>query len=141
MCIHLMLPEEHYLRYPALAMLVDTVWEVGAKVTYCKVIIEAHMSVFAVDMRTMRKLNELKHLMSVLWVSSSDVVVICTEHDDGRITAIFSPSFLTLVGKDSSTGGVVENQNGKMSTALVVELDPVADWPNATPREAYYVGK
>ena len=123
------------LRHPSLTLIFDTTWDVAAKVGYGKIITEAHVSVFSSDIRTMRQLNELKHLMSLLWVSTSDVIVISTRHEDGRVTTIFSPSFMSLVGVAGSEGG-------KMSKALVIEVEDMDDSESkAVARSAFYVGE
>ena len=136
--IHMVFPEGHFWRSPSLAMCCDTISDVIAKVIYNKIITEAHTTVFSSDVRTMRQLNELKQLMSVLWVSSSDVIVIATHHEDGRSTTILSPSFFDLVGANSITE--IARHREPNSVALVVELEGSLDpHQKLKPRAAYYV--
>ena len=134
--IHTMLPYGHFLRYPPLSMCCDTISDVFSKVFYTHAIMEAHVSVFSSEVRTVRQLNELKQLMSVLWVSSSDVIVISTQSEDGRSTTMLSPSFLDLVGANASS----EMKDKCGTIALVIELDiDEISHSEPTARAAYYV--
>lgn len=92
------LPDEHYFHRPSLAMMVDTTFEVIAKALYIKVIVEVHILVFDRDMRAQRQLGELRRLMAVLWDTSSDVIVITIRNDKTRITSMFSPAYMRLLG-------------------------------------------
>jgi hypothetical protein len=96
--IHTTFPLGHWLRFPSLAMTCDTIADVLAKVIYTRIIVDAHEAVFASDQRMLRQLNELKRIMSMLWISSSDVIVISTRHTKHRNATMLSPSFLSLVG-------------------------------------------
>lgn len=98
MVIHMVCAPDSWWRFPTLDMAWHTVADVLAKVIYMKIIFEAHQCVFASDLRTVRQLNELKQLMSTLWVSSSDVIVISTKLTKDRNATMLSPSFLKLVG-------------------------------------------
>ena len=122
--IHMTLPPGHVLRFPSLAMSCDTIADVMAKAVYTKVIVEAYQAVFASDLRSVRQLNELKQLMSALWVSSSDVIVISTKQTKHRSATMLSPSFLTLVGANPrSPDPAAGNNDAKLSVALVLETD------------------
>ena len=123
--VHMTLPKGHFLRFPSLAMSCDTIFDVMAKAVYTKVILEAYQAVFASDLRAARQLNELKQLMSALWVSSSDVIVISTKQTKQRSATMLSPSFLTLVGANPlATGATVgDDDEARRSLALVLETD------------------
>jgi PAS domain-containing protein len=78
-------------------MLCDTVFDVLAKGVYMKLIVDVHFCVFDAEGRARRQLGELRNLMSVLWDSSSDAIVISARSGD-VITSLLSPSFLRLLG-------------------------------------------
>ena len=138
MIVHTTLPEGHSLRHPALAMSLDTTWDVVAKVIFSKFLTEAHISVFSSDLRTVRQLNELKKLMSVLWVSASDVIMISTQREDGRSTTMLSPSFMNLVGATVPTE--LAETHEQISMSLVVELEAHdSSSRKLKARAAYYV--
>ncbi|CAB9523049.1 expressed unknown protein [Seminavis robusta] len=140
--IHFFYPPGHWLRFPALAMACDTFADILAKVVYTRILVEGHLIVFASDLRMVRKLNELKQLMSMLWISSSDVIVISTRHSKNRNATMLSPSFLALVGAkpptihSNSTNEVSASSSSnelKQSLALVLETD------HGRVKSAYYV--
>lgn len=106
---------------------------------------------FASDLRTVRQLDELKQLMAVLWVSSSDVIIISTKQAKDRTATMLSPSFLTLVGAtppdispttagntnsegDNSTQGdmrqslalVLETYHGKVEAAYYIDTSALS---------------
>ena len=121
-------------QFPSLAMSCDTIADVLAKVIYTKIIVEAHQAVFAPDLRTLRQLQELRQLMSVLWVSSSDVIVISTQQTKHRRATMLSPSYLSLVGASlpvgaatvkpkPKEGGDTNSTSPQPSAALVLETD------------------
>ena len=93
---HRLLPEGHFLRYPSLAMVVDTTFDVAAKAIYLKLIVDIHFAVFDAEGRAQRQLGELRNLISVLWDASSDAIVISARHGH-KVTSLLSPSFLKLV--------------------------------------------
>lgn len=155
MVIHMTTAPNHWLRFPSLAMSCDTIADVMAKVVYTRIIVDAHQAVFASDLRTVRQLNELKQLMSMLWVSSSDVIVISTKQTKHRNATMLSPSFLTLVGAsfplakkaadteqdkttndaswETSSKSFIPNDLARQSVALVLETD------RGKIKSAYYV--
>jgi hypothetical protein len=93
------LPENHFLGRGSLAMVLDTFFDVFAKAVYMKLIVLVHLSVFDSKGRAQRQLGELRRLMSVLWYSSSDVIVISVR-DANKTTTMFSPSFSQLLGAE-----------------------------------------
>jgi len=144
MVIHHMIPDGHFLRFKSFAMLCDTAWDVLAKVVYTKIIVEGHQAIFASDLRTVRQLNELKQLITVLWDSTSDAIVISTnrEHCSGKSAAsvtMLSPSFVTLVGAELPAVKCDENTTSYSSVALVLELEDLNGDDEPTVSSAYYI--
>jgi hypothetical protein len=80
-------------------MVLDTFFDVFAKAVYMKLIVLVHLSVFDSKGRAQRQLGELRRLMSVLWYSSSDVIVISVRNAN-KTTTMFSPSFSQLLGAE-----------------------------------------
>eukprot|EP00977_Amphora_coffeiformis_P005036 scaffold1064_cov85-Amphora_coffeaeformis.AAC.25 len=99
---------DHFLRHPALAMMLDTFFDVLAKGFYMVFIVDVHRLVYDPVARTRRQLKELSRLVSVLWDCASEIIVISVSNG-GKMTSMFSPSFLRIMGYP-------ENQN-----ALVVD--------------------
>jgi hypothetical protein len=98
MLLHWYLPSDHALLHQdwSLAMLCDTCFDVLAKAIYMKLIVDVHFCVFDAEGRAQRQLWELRNLMSVLWDSSSDAIVISARSGD-KVTSMLSPSLLSLV--------------------------------------------
>jgi len=114
---HVMLPPGHFLRPHSLAMYVDTAFDVMAKSLYMRQILDTHKAVFESEGLAQRQLLELRQLMSVLWSSSSDMIVLSIKHELKCLT-LFSPAFTELLtGRSSTKSGSEEQQ------ALVVETE------------------
>ena len=93
------LPPDHSLRTPALAMVLDTIFDVIAKGIYMALIIDVHFQVYEPQGRARRQLGELRRLMSVLWDNVSDVLVISIAQDK-KTTTVLSPSYKAIFGHD-----------------------------------------
>ena len=111
--VHVMLPEGHLLRHESLAMIIDTTFDVVAKAAYMKQILDTHMAVFNVEGLAHRQLSELRRLMSVLWGSTSDTLVLSVRHEL-KCFSMLSPSYIQLLGLE------IDNQS---DLALVIELE------------------
>ena len=132
MIIHLALPSDHWLRFSSLEMSCDTLADVLTKVMYTRILVDSYQSVFATDLRTMRQLSELKQLMSLLWASSSDVIVISTKVSAHKNVTMLSPSYLALVGSEPPKMAL--NADGyQKAPALALETD------RGKLKSAYYV--
>jgi len=108
MLVHRMLPVGHPLRYDSLAMSVDTLFDVVAKIFYMVLILEIHETVFDEERRAERVILELQQLMSVLWESSCDAIIVSIQHSSGKHSSMLSPSFLKLI-KESMPGDIRNN--------------------------------
>lgn len=98
---HLLLPEDHMFYNDSFSMLFDTIFDVLAKGFYLNVIQDVHKTVFDSDARVERQFEELRKLMKVLWDSTSDVIIISVRGRE-RASSVISPSYLALLGIDSS---------------------------------------
>lgn len=117
MAIHLALPPGHALRHESLAMGIDTFYDVLAKGLYMKLIVDVHFVVFDAEGRAQRQLSELRNLMSVLWDTSSDVIIISVRSED-KVTSMISPSFANLIGEQ-----LPEDCEARRAMALLLEIE------------------
>ena len=108
--------------HPAFPAVCTCFFEVASKIWYLSALIEIYDNVFDESTRVARRLEELRHFMSAIWESSSDVIVFCTQ-SDGRVNARISPAFLKMVGL--STGHLPFLDRGDVS--LVLEIFPEKD--------------
>eukprot|EP00549_Striatella_unipunctata_P026075 CAMPEP_0118716132 /NCGR_PEP_ID=MMETSP0800-20121206/27315_1 /TAXON_ID=210618 ORGANISM="Striatella unipunctata, Strain CCMP2910" /NCGR_SAMPLE_ID=MMETSP0800 /ASSEMBLY_ACC=CAM_ASM_000638 /LENGTH=697 /DNA_ID=CAMNT_0006622487 /DNA_START=667 /DNA_END=2760 /DNA_ORIENTATION=- len=141
MFIHRTYSEDHFLRFDALAMGVDTLFDITAKIFYMTVILELHKKVFDAEGRSQRMLLELRRLVSVLWESSSDAIIISVRHKDGKISSMLSPSFLPLVQENLPRN--ISMSSTRTTAALMLETNAA---PSASAEDninsiesAYYV--
>lgn len=94
----------------SLAMVADTCFDVIAKVLYMRLIVDIYLNVFDPAGRIQKQLQELRHLVSAIWESSSDVIAISVKikmnnitsqqerWGKSRIISLLSPSFTELLG-------------------------------------------
>jgi hypothetical protein len=94
--IHRRLPQGHFFRSHPLAMYTDITFDVLAKSLYMRQIVEAHKLIFHSEGLAQRQLLELRRLMSALWESSSDMIVLSIRHELKCLT-LFSPGFSALL--------------------------------------------
>lgn len=94
-------------------------FEVASKIWYLSVLVDSYEKIFDEKVRAVRRLEELRHFMSAVWESSSDVIVFCAKRGD-RVSARISPAFLKMIGL--STGRLSFLDRGDVS--LVLEIMP-----------------
>jgi hypothetical protein len=117
--VHRVLPNNHRWKQFAPAMVVDTLFDVFAKALYMRWIVDVHYAVFDGDARAMRQLTELRGLMTILWDTSSDVIVVSIKDGSGNLVSILSPAFLDLLQMELPV-----TLKGRHSTALMIEAAP-----------------
>ena len=110
-------PDCSVVKNQSLPMILDTFFDVIAKALYTKIIVDVHETVFDAEGRARRQLSELKKMITVLWESSSDVILISVKQGDG-FTTMVSPTFPALIGATA-----VEADKGKDRTAVVVKSE------------------
>jgi len=120
MYIHVNLPQGHYFRSDSASMIVDTIFDLIAKAIYLRLIVDIHLRAFSSEGRVKRQLGELRRLLSVLWSSSSDVILISVK-GGGKITTMVSPSFPKLVGNNLSA-----SLEAKKELALLFDMHEVS---------------
>jgi len=120
MYIHVCLPEGHYFRSDSASMIVDTIFDLIAKALYLRLIVDIHLRAFSSEGRVKRQLGELRRLLSVLWSSSSDVILISVK-GSGKMTTMVSPSFPKLVGNK-----LPASLEAKKELALLFDMHDVA---------------
>ena len=120
MYIHVCLPEGHYFRSDSASMIVDTIFDLVAKALYLRLIVDIHLRAFSSEGRVKRQLGELRRLLSVLWNSSSDVILISVK-GGGKITTMVSPSFPNLVGNK-----LPDSLKTKKELALLYDMHQVS---------------
>ena len=101
---------------PALPLVAENFFEVGSKIWYLILVVDVHELVFDEGSRAVRRLEEMRDIMSVVWESSSDVILLCVKSEHSTI-AVVSPTFLKLYN-----GGEEQDEN----IALVFEIFPNA---------------
>lgn len=116
-CAHLLLPVGHPFRPYSLAMYVDAAFDVMAKSLYMRHIMDTHKAIFQAEGLAQRQLAELRRLMSALWGSSSDLIILSIKHEL-KCLALFSPGFATLL-----TGQQDRSNGAAKSKALVLEYE------------------
>ena len=108
---------------PALPLVTESLFEIGSKVWYLILIIEVHELVFDEGARAVRRLEEMRDMMSVVWESSSDVIALCVRGQE-TINAVVSPTFLHM------GDALEESEANEDKIALVFEVTPQAHNPN-----------
>ena len=106
-------PDSFYVKNHSLPMILDTLFDVSAKALYMRLIVGVHEAVFDAEGRASRQLDDLKRMISVLWESSSDVIVISVRHASSFSTMI-SPTFPSMIGAVGKS-----DTNGEGSALLV----------------------
>lgn len=86
-----------------LVLITESIFEVISKIWYATLLIEVHNKVFDHASRTVRRLEELRHFMSAVWDTSSDMMAMCSRSGN-RISAIVSPAFFKLEQDSESPG-------------------------------------
>jgi len=113
-------PEGSLLKHGALTMASESFLDVLSKYVYMQIIVKTHDSVFDDAARTERRLKELREVMSVVWDSSSDVIVASVRGTRGIVTTMISPAYTTIFKKNARVSD--DGRNG--NTGLVLEFDP-----------------
>jgi len=109
---------------PALPLVTENFFEVCSKIWYLMLILDVHELVFDEGSRAVRRLEEMRDIMSVVWDSSSDVIALCVK-GKRTINAVVSPTFLKLSGE--------EKEDYDENIALVFEVTPNIN-TNLTPK-------
>ncbi|KAG7370268.1 hypothetical protein IV203_028014 [Nitzschia inconspicua] len=115
--IYRVLPPDHPWKDKAPAMIFDTFFDVLAKALYLRCIVEVHLAVFDGESRVLRQLTELRNLMTILWDTSSDVIVVSVKDDSGNLVSILSPAVFDLM--DATLPPSVQD---RYAAALMIEM-------------------
>lgn len=101
---------------PALVLITESFFEAISKVWYADLLFEVHNIVFDDATRTMRRLEELRSLMSAVWDHSSDILIWGSRAgiDGALINGIVSPRGVEFLSTSKASG---------LSTMLL-EIDP-----------------
>jgi len=91
-------PKESIWASPTSLFYLDTFFEAVSKVLYLNVIIDIHNLVFDEGKKALRKLEELRKMMSVVWECSSDLVAISVKGWNGTVTTMLNPALLKIDG-------------------------------------------
>mmetsp|Transcript_126436 Transcript_126436/g.354044 ORF Transcript_126436/g.354044 Transcript_126436/m.354044 type:complete len:962 (+) Transcript_126436:88-2973(+) len=119
--VHCILPEDHAFRPYSLAMYVDCTFDVLAKALYMRQIVDTHKAVFQSEGLAQRQLVDLRTLMSALWGSSSDMIVLSIQHELKCLT-LFSPG-LSGILKGCQEDAAHEDSSQQMALVLELERD------------------
>lgn len=118
--------------HPALPLVTENFFEVGSKIWYLMLILDVHELVFDEGSRAVRRLEEMRDIMAVIWDSTSDAIALCVKGNKSNIiNAVVSPTFLKMSEEETQTQAHDEN------IALVFEVTPNTNsnkHTNATPK-------
>lgn len=121
---HMFVAEDSVLRTPHLPMFTDCLLDVVMKVLYMEIIVDVHENVFDNRQKALRKLNELKNMMSVVWESSSDIIIISAKSITGSVSTMVSPTFKQIFNTKHEIRKKARPMNSKDAMAFLFELDP-----------------
>ena len=110
-------PEGSWWANPALPLVVECAFEIGSKMWYLLLIADVHESIFDEGLRSIRRLKEMRDMMTCVWESSSDAIALCVRGKE-TINAVVSPTFLRL-GTEN-----VESDSMKLALLFEITLQP-----------------
>jgi len=110
-------PEGSWWANPALPLVVECAFEIGSKVWYLLLIADVHELIFDEGLRSIRRLEEMRDMMTCVWESSSDAIALCVRGKE-TINAVVSPTFLRL-GTEN-----VESDSMKLALLFEITLQP-----------------
>jgi len=138
--------EDSILKNPSNQLVVESFFEVGSKIWYLNVIIEVHDLIFDEGARALRRLQELRDMMSIVWEDSSDVIALSIRTNK-RIITMVSPKFLLLPFNKNCETTSNGNANGNAPptadnasdnrAVLVLEMSEETTGPNFFEVKAY----
>ena len=117
----------------SLTMISEAALDVLLKVVYMKIIVNVHDTVFDDAARAERRLKELREMMSVVWDSSSDVIVVSVRGAKGVVTTMVSPTYVSIFPKNKGeekedgndgTGDDAGDDTDEKRNGLVFEFNP-----------------
>ena len=112
----------------SLTMISEAALDVLLKVVYMKIIVNVHDTVFDDAARAERRLKELREMMSVVWDSSSDVIVVSVRGAKGVITTMVSPTYVSIFpknkGEDEEDDYASDGTDEEKRNGLVFEFNP-----------------
>ena len=112
----------------SLTMISEAALDVLLKVVYMKIIVNVHDTVFDDAARAERRLKELREMMSVVWDSSSDVIVVSVRGAKGVITTMVSPTYVSIFpknkGEDEEDDYASDGTDKEKRNGLVFEFNP-----------------
>ncbi len=114
--------EDSFFASESLVLVTESIFEIISKVWYLNLLIEVHNIVFDDASRTMRRLEELRAVMSTIWNASSDVMVWCSS-EGGTIHAVISPSFFDLSDPPSDIEKLRRLAPNYKKPTLVLEIE------------------
>jgi hypothetical protein len=82
-----------WLAHPSLPLVCDATMDVIAKAFYMDIITEVHQVLFDESTKSLRRLDELRRMVSVVWQCSSDIIALSVKGSDGSVTTMLSPTF------------------------------------------------
>jgi hypothetical protein len=115
-------PDDSFFADDSLMFVTEGFFEIISKIWYLNMLIEVHNIVFDDAARTMRRLEELRVVMSTIWNTSSDVMVWCSVQE-GRIHAVVSPSFFDFADPPSETEKLRRLAPHYRKPTLILDVD------------------
>lgn len=116
--VHVVFPPGHPFRPRSLAVYIDATFDALAKSLYMRQIVDTHKAIFQTEGIAQRQLMELRSLMSALWGSSSDMIMLSIRYELNCLT-LFSPGFQGIWKNRPADAKKEKTESDK---ALVLEL-------------------
>jgi len=101
--------------------------EALSKIGYLSILLEVHERLFDDMSQVVQRLEELRSYMSAVWDASTDVVIICSNHDH-LVNAAVSPAFYQMEHQQDMGMATTANRGSRNcdhdQNTLVMEVDP-----------------
>ena len=106
----------------SLVLVTESFFEALSKIWYADLLVEIHNIVFDDASRMMRRLEELRSLMSAVWYDSSDTLIwgSCAGRGSTLINGIISPKGRTFLGLGDD---IKSSDADKTGTTTLIEVD------------------
>lgn len=110
-------PNSSFFNSPSTQMILECSIDVLLKVIYLTIVLDVHNAVFDNNAKTERRLDELKQMLSAVWDSSSDILILSVRGISGDVSSMVSPTYVKIFSDENS------EKNPTSGKALAFELN------------------